>query len=532
MDNYKNTREISTGEPNKQIQLIMNRSGIEETTINLGNVFHNMNLKRRIYAWILVLCLVIGVFAPLLFYQFNKPMLKVSSVVTLRYEAPVKVLEEKKDGSDEEEWVIPEDPEYAPVSDLSAPDGSDLDLNQITSAYVLQNALDRVKLSRPISIGALRDNITIQTILTEESQRTKEALTGLAESKDAGAYNQLQNAEIKYQNRFVVSLINGFKENEESRNVIELTDTELKQLLDMILTVYNEYLVKTYADTKLPEDAFSMIDVTTQDVPESVDSLRIGVQKLIAYCNEKTDTMKAYRSWQTGRNLTDWVEILETYSNVNIDYLDALATGSAITRDKTALLSSWKYALRIAKNELDKVNESIAENQKILASYKNDQVLISQQESDATKSTTAATGYYNKLVLQQTENYERAADLKVTILDYEDRIQRLEAQQGTEVTEAVEAELARSVALARGLYQNIRAHMEELFTSQMYTTFEDHSAAQGKTENFLTASMKKMIIGGAAGVVIACGLWFLVGIMLEFSKGRKGEENKKEVAVK
>ena len=517
---------------NRQIQLVVNRPESNDTTINLGNVFRNMKFKRRIFAWVLALCLTVGVCTPLILYQIRKPMLKVSSVITLRYEVPIKVLEEKKDGSGEKEWIIPDDPEYTPVSDLSAPDGSDLDLTQITSSYVLQTALSRMKLSKPVSAGALRNNIAIQTILTEESQRKKEALTGLADAKDSTAYNQLQNIEMKYQNRFIVSLTNGFKEGDESGSVVELTDAELKQLLDMVLIVYNEYLVQTYADTKLPEDSFSMIDVSTQDIPDSVDRLRTGIQNLISYCNKKTDTVKAYRSWQTGRNLTDWVEILETYTNINLDNLDALINGSAITRDKTALLASWKFTLRTAKNELDKVNENIAETQKILASYKNDEVLISQQESDATKTTTAATDYYNKLVLQQTENYEKAAELKATILDYEDRIQRLEAQQGTEVTEAVEAELNRSIAMAQELYQGVRAHMEELFTSQMYTTFEDHSAAQGKTESFLAASAKKMIIGGVVGLIIACGLWFLAALVPEFTKGRKEEENEKEAAAK
>ena len=86
-------------------------------------------------------------------------------------------------------------------------------------------------------------------------------------------------------------------------------------------------------------------------------------------------------------------------------------------------------------------------------------------------TTKAATEYYNQLVLQQTENYAKAAGLKAMILDYEDRILRLEGQPGTAVTEEIETELARSVSSVQNLYQNIRAHMEELFTSQMYTTF-------------------------------------------------------------
>lgn len=529
MDNHEKGSGMQPLEQNRQIRLVLDHSDEEGVTIDLGNVYKNLKLKKRIFAWVLMLCLTIGICVPLLLYQFQRPMLTVSSVVTLRYEVPVKILEKKTNGSDEKEWVIPENPQYAPVSDLSAPDGSDLDVNELTSSYVLQTALNDMSLSNSVTVGALRDNISIQIILTEESQRVKEALAGLTEAKSADAYTQLQKAEIKYQNRFVVSLTNGFGE-EDSRVKTELTDNELRLLLDRILTVYNEYLVQTYADTKMPEDAFSMIDTTTLDAADSVDRLRTGIQALYNYCDEKTDTVKAYRSWQTGRSLKDWMETLETFRTINIDYLYSTVNSNGITRDKTALLTSWKYALRNAKSALEKVNDNIAETKKILAGYKNDEVFISQQESDAAKTTKAATEYYNNLVLQQTENYNKAAELKATILDYEDRIQRLEGQQGTAVTDEIEAELARSASSARELYRNIQAHMEELFTSQMYTTFEDHSAAQGKTESFLAASAKKMIIGGIVGIVLACGLWFLAALAPELSKGRK-EETGKEVAA-
>ena len=526
MDNNEKKMKALPEDQNRQIQLVVNHPETDETTIDLGNVFLNLKLKRRVFAWVLVLCLTVGVCAPLLLYQLNKPMLTVSSVVSLRYETPVKVfVKGNPDKGEKDKWIIPQDPEYAPVSDLSAPDGSDLDVNQITSAYVLQTVLNGMSLSKPISVGALRNNISIRTVLTDESQRTKEALAGLAEAKNADAYKQLQTAEMKFQNRFVVSLTNGFGD-EDSKVKTELTDAELKQLLDRILSVYNDYLVQIYADTRLPEDTFSMIDTVSLDAADSVDRLRTGIQVLYNYCDEKTDTVKAYRSWQTGRSLEDWMETLETFRTINVDYLYSTVNNNGITRDKTALLTSWKYNLRTAKSELEEINGNIAETKKILAGYKNDEVFISQQESDAAKTTKAATDYYNQLVLQQTENYVKAAELKATILDYEDRIQRLEGQPGTAVTEEIEAELARSASSIQELYRNIKAHMEELFTSQMYTTFEDHSAAQGKTESFLAASAKKMIIGGVAGVILACGLWFLAALAPEFSKGRREETGK------
>ena len=522
MENSENKKELLPTDQSRQIQLTVNRPDTDENALDLGNVLLCMNRRRRLFAWVLVLCLAVGICAPLLLYQFNKPELSVSSVVTLRYEAPVKVLEKGKNG-EEDKWVIPDDPEYELVSDLSAPDGTDLDVNQVTSSYVLQTALEGLNLSKPITVSALRGNIGIRTLLTEESSRTKESLQGLADAKNADAYKQLEKAEMKYQNRFVVSLTNGFGE-EGSTIKTELKDEELKLLLDRVLTVYNQYLVQTYADVKLPEDSFSVIDIQELDVPDSLDQLRAGIDTLYAYCNEKTETVKAYRSWKTGRNLEDWMEILQTFKSINIDYLYALVSEDAVTRDKTALMTSWKHQLRTAQNSLDEVNENIVETKKILASYKNDEVYVSLQESDAAKTTRAATEYYNKLVLKQTENYEKAAKLKSTISDYTNRISRLEAAKETAISEAIETELARSLSSAQGLYEDIRAHMEELFASPMYTTFEDHSAAQGKLPSFLASSAKKMIIGGVAGAVIACGLWFLAGLMQEISKNAKLKE--------
>ena len=62
--------------------------------------------------------------------------------------------------------------------------------------------------------------------------------------------------------------------------------------------------------------------------------------------------------------------------------------------------------------------------------------------------------------------------------------------------------------------------------SPLYKTYEDHSTPQGKLQNFLSASLKKMIIGAVAGVVIACGIWFLAALLPEFSNN--SELKKKE----
>ena len=48
LDNNENRKEILPTDSNRQIQLVVNRASEDETTIDLGNVFHNMKVRKRL----------------------------------------------------------------------------------------------------------------------------------------------------------------------------------------------------------------------------------------------------------------------------------------------------------------------------------------------------------------------------------------------------------------------------------------------------------------------------------------------------
>lgn len=503
-----------------QIQVVVNSTGEEEDTIDLGRVFHTMKLKWRIYAWVLVLCLTVGACAPLVLYQFTKEPLTVSAVVTLKnYELlDPSITEEEleKLGPDDE---IP----MVPVDELTAPDGTPLDLSQVSSSYVLQSALDGLTLSGDVALADIRSNLVVERILSEESRRKQEVAASMIEDKNSGAYQAVQELELKYENTFVVSLTNGFGEKK-----VELPDGELRQLLERILSAYNDYLVTTYADQQLPDDEISVIDTEDIDILESLDQLRTAVQDLYDYCDDKTDQVKAYRSWRTGRSLTDWMETLETIRDVNVDYLYSYVYTNSIVRDKNTMITNYQYQLRDAQTQLDTVNENIDTVREILKQYKNDEIYVSMQESDAAKTTKTTTDYYNTLVLQQAKNYEEAEVLETKIADLQDKMASLNAT--TAATEAeqsnleeADSELKNAIETSHAVFTAISEHMEELMERPESMTYAEHSAALGKSENFLVASLKNILIGLAAGAVIACGLWFLSGLAPEF-RHKKEEE--------
>ena len=505
MENTESNKEnLTVIDKDAQIHVVVNSSDEDGVVIDLRRVLHNMAKKARVYIWVLLLCLAAGVSLALVLYQVTKPYLTVSSVVTLNYD----VVKTTPEGQEM-------DPE--PVSDLTAPDGEDLDLSQITSSYVLQKALDGLNLSAPVTLPNLRNNIRIERILTEDSRRQQEVAWNMIEDKNSGAYSQVQEIELTYVNRFVVSLTNGFGD-EDSRTKQELTSSELRLVLDRILDAYNDYLITTYADVHLPDDEISVIDVENLDILESLDLLREAINHLTEFCEEKSDTVRQYRSWRTGLSLDNLLTKLQMISTNNVEYLYSYAYTNSIVLDRNMMLTNYQYDLRNVQQQLDVVNENIRTNAEILASYVNDEIYVSMQESDTAKSTKTTTDYYNKLIVSQAENYAAAADLETTIADLQDKITVLTSNTETVDAEQAKAELDIAMEMMKEIYTEIRAQFQEIITTPTFTSYAQHSVAQGKLKNFLAASAKKMIIFGLLGVILACGLWLFSGLEPELMR--------------
>ncbi len=494
-----------------QINLVLNNQDPEEDTIDLGRVFHRFKEKTRVFAWLLLFCLVAGISAGLLFYQINKKPLTVASVVTLRYDVNI-----MRNGRKVSSYK---------VSDLTAPDGSSLDLSQISSSYVLQTALQGVELSTSIPLSALQKKIAVQRIPTEAVRRQQELINSMMENTStvSAAYEKAQQLEVKYTNRFIVTLTNGF--GDEDSGLVYLEAEELRVLLDRILSAYNDYLIREFSRLKVPSDEISIIDTEVLDTMESLDLLRTAMENLTDFCDEQDAEIRKYRSWKSGNTLEELKRKAELVKAVDLGYLYAHVASNGIAQDKASMLTLYQYDLRTAETELTKVNEDIAAVQALMDKYKNDEIFVTTQESDSTKATTLTTDYYNGLVTAQAENYSKVTALKITINDLQGKIASLNNAGETGNAEDVSAELQRVFAVCGGIYGEISDQITEIVESPLYRTFAEASVAQGKSESFLTGAMKNMLMFGAVGAVIALALWFFSALAPEL---RHMEEEKRK----
>lgn len=506
--NEHEQEKLVTIDKGAQISVMLNGLDSDAAEISLINIIRSMKQRRRVYAWVLALCILVGLCAPLVMYQFAKPELTVASVVTLNYDAET----------------------------LTDPEGEDLDLSPIYSSYVLNNALKDLKLSHPISANELRGSIKIQRVLSEKGRQVQELAARMAEEKNAAAYDQLQKLTLTYDNRFIVFLTNGFRENEESRTVTDLESSELRLVLDRVLDAYNDYLTLTYADMKLPDDQFSIIDPTHYDIPESLELLDTAMNNLYSYCQDQQDSVKEYRSWKTGRTLDDWMQILQTTKEVSVDYLYSYVYANSIVKNRDDMLLNYQYKLRTAQTSLENINKNIETLDSILKNYKNDEIFVSMQESDSSRSTSTTTDYFNELILEQADNFQKAAETETLIANLNDKIDRLTSsgdKSSLEFTtqEEITEDVKKAVEKCLQIYSQIKEHMEEVHESAQFRSFIVHTAAQGQGSGFLGSSITKMIIGALLGVIVGCGLWFVSALGTELSKFNRPQETGKKVAA-
>ena len=516
-----NNQEKAFG-TDSQINVVLSPDMNGTTTVDLVHVFHNMKVRRRFFAWVLLLCMVMGVSAMLLVSQFTKPMETVSSLVTYDYD----VLEQYEEGTQ-----IKKEPQMVPVADLTAPDGEPLDLELITSAYVLQQAIDRTPLSESITVEALRRNIQIERNLTEDSKRQQEVAAQMVSDKSGAAYTTVQGLQLEYENKVVVSLTNGFSADEESLTKTVLQDSDLKALLNNILNVYNDFMVLTYADKKLPDDAFSVIDTESMDFLESLDMMRSAVDNLYEYCENQPENIRSQRSVKTGLSLDDLMQTLSTVRSVNVDYLYSYVYTNSLTRDSDTILTNYLYQLRLATNNRDQIEDNITTTQAILDTYKNDEIYVSMQDSDTSRSTKTTTDYYNELVLAQADNYDKLADIEVQITDINGKIANLTGSTNAQTDIEIDDELTNTLERCKQIYQMIRDYMTEVFNGSASNMYAIHSTAYGKTPGFIQQNLKYLLIGLVVGAVLACGLWFMSGLITEVKRGRHFDEPEMEANV-
>lgn len=465
----------------------MNDNYYEDDEIDLLNVFEIMNKRKGLFFRIIALLLSVSILFSYFIFLLNKSDSRVQSIITYN---------------------------YAGASEGKAPSGGALDTRGIVSSYVLDKALQNVNLSKNIPIEALKNNIEIEHILSEETRKNLELVSTKLEA-DKKEISDAIDFELVYGNQYIVSLKNEFGEDK-----IKLPKGELSALLNAVIVAYKDYFYETYADQTLPKKSMDYVNIGALDYFEALDFLEGELKYLSSYCDSLASSYPTWRSAKDGMSFANLRQDIDTYISTDINYLYSYIFFNGVPKNKELVLSDYQYTLRNLNLELEKVKQDIADTESIIANYENDKILMIMSENSGTQNADQVSDYYNELILRQVDLYKRQSNIEKNISECQEKIDRINSPEQTMRKERVEGEINELLLECKELSDKTFSHAEEFVTSEYYKNKYINAISAQIEKN--KVEFKKMIIIMAVALFIGVCWWGADALFIEI----KGEGDK------
>ena len=491
----KAPKQAESLEDSKKIDLYINSQEDEEEGISILNVFSILGKRFKIFGWLILSTLLLGLLVPTLIYSFKTKSEQAVSVLSLDYE----------DAS------IGKDPE-----------GNNLDITYLKSSYIINNALNNVTLSKKLSTAQVQNNIKITGILTDETKQQKEILEHLLEEKNNEYGKMIQQFSLKYRPQFIITIGNVFRSDNGD---IVLTADELQRLLSAVTEAYHDYFIETYQDRSLPNDYIGAINEDTLDYLETLDEISNSLNYLESYCNNRAASLPDFRTTD-GISFADLSKTIRTLRSTDIDYIYSYVSLNNIYKDKLVLKTYYEMQKRNAELDLAETISNIDTLKASIDNYKNGKVVVNTGDGGTPIEIPHTDAEYNRLVAELTEMNERKSALEETIAVLTDRLTKIDGQEATAEQKA-KAQIYVNNALedSKNLYSLVCKSSQELFESSAYKNRYMHTITTTKKEKF-SDNLKLFAFSSAAGLAVGLLVWVVDALIIEFRNVRKANENK------
>ena len=484
------------GNPKVELYIKKDRdSGTDgEATIDFVRLFSTMKKRRRFFLKISAALILLGMAAGLFVHTVSQPHPPVRAIVSLNYPG---------------------------AASGKAPDGSPLETDSVKSAYVVSSALSSVRLSYALPAASVAANIEVERILSDESKKNLDALSGL-DKKSNAYYEGVKNLELVYTNRMIVTLKNGFKVGNDE---IVIPDSELKTLLESVIERFREWLTAEFADMSKPELILDTGKDVGNDYIDQLDRVSDFLKSLSSFAARRIEAFPSYRSSVNGLSFSDVKTMIDRELNVETAHIYSHIYLNSISVNPSLQLTSLEYRLGQLKIERAELVSGIEAVSASITEYKNELLEIIRTGDSTGTSQAITSDYYNSLIIKYADMTEELADLDESIAKTEDRIEGYSAavSAGSGEISDVDVKIATAynncVTAANLLY----SLNDELIESGSFKGALTNSiCAFVKTDNPLD---KKLIVGVAAGAAAGLLIWFGNALVLEFKYSSAGKED-------
>lgn len=367
------------------------------------------------------------------------------------------------------------------------PDGTQFDISQLKSPYVIEHALQEIDMTNiGIKPDEVRRNIDITPIIPSDVAQRAETLI-----KQGNEY-------IYYPSEYKIT----YKVNKA------FSYNQGISLVETIISEYQEYFYTLYSDVKTIENTIGNLDYSTYDYPDIVQVMTIQIQGVQEFLDEKTSEDGNFRSSETGYNFADLNRSFDIIKTVDTSKLESLVNTNTLTKNRIKLIKDYEYKVKRMELDQAKKNSEAEEARRLMDQFKKEDFVLIPDGSGSELRTENTQSYYNTLAETAIKASIEATDLQHEINYYKKEIERL-----VSMTEAINVQLIEE---ADQLIDATKTKLKELIKTTNDTIEDYYSYKYSRSIRQIAPAEMVSSINIFMNMGIALVIGLLIGIITVF----------------
>lgn len=470
----------------------------DEETIDLLNVAGRMGKKKKLFGYMLMLAVCIGVVLGAVIVGF-KALTGNSSYANA-------VISFSYDGIDQGQ----------------DPNGGALDVTKIKSTPIVSAALENLQM-KDVDVEDVRSAMKITGVMPDSVKQEIAVINTVAEDA-AEYYTNISDLDY-FPSQYVVRLnkIKGLKAEQTA------------ELLNAILSAYRDYFLETYANTDVLSLSTNVINYEDYDYLQAADMLTNQIDLMQNYVDARAEEAGTFRANSTGLSFGDLSNSIETIRTLDLGNFISYVQSRNLTKDAAIRVDYYQYQIEQYNLKLQEVQAQLSNVEKSITDYEKDPVIVMSNQDSVTTSEQK-NAYYDELVKQKLELTEQIASINTSLNENYTRLNAL----ADIVNGGSEEEIAHADTLLANLINTINSWgklvqntTEEYYnTSRFADAYQVSVPAQYTSTGGLMSVAKTMILCTGVLVLLVVLLWCYDGLKDEIKAQRKKKvkapENKTE----
>ncbi len=433
----------------------VNQNRIQDSELDLINVFSNMGKKKRLIAYLLVLAILVGFTIGALYSGFEHISGKGSyarAMITFQFDGIESGLD---------------------------PNGADFDVNLIKSPYVIQSAL-LAKGYDESYVEKVRENLSIEGVIPKDALERITIINKMAQ-RDPKYYEQILDVSY-FPSEYVLHLYDDGT----------FSSKELPKILDGIIDSYKQYFMETYANAEVLSVTLNLLNGDDYDYGESIDLVTTQMNIMLSYVRERMKESSDFRASSTGLSFQDIVTSLEFVKTVDINRLSSYVQSKSLTKDRFRQQEYYEYMIRNCSNRISELQTRLDSLANTISSYEKDPVVI-VSSSDSTLEYGEKNEYYDSLITEQQTLTREIAQTNTNLNQYYLLLSQLSDTESSANQEAYD--------YADSLLNKINSKISSWVGLIEETTQEYYATTRFSNAVKKTVSAQYVVDGGAIHII-------------------------------